>query len=110
MESKLPFRNEVEKEMGIIEEEETSEEDNSSKGELDIDLVMAKPKTAKESSNALSNHQATYESGEITDIKSDLKINKLDVNQAISGNNKLAQDSSSLRKSFKEEETKNIKQ
>ena len=107
MESKLPFRNEVEKDMGIIEEEETSEEDNSSKEEIDVDLVMVKPKTiTRDSSKALPNNQATYESGEITDIKSDSKLNKLDVNMNTSGNNKYALDSSSLRKSFREEETK----
>mmetsp|Transcript_12312 Transcript_12312/g.14056 ORF Transcript_12312/g.14056 Transcript_12312/m.14056 type:complete len:311 (+) Transcript_12312:14-946(+) len=107
MESKLPFRNEVEKDMGIIEEE-GSDDANSSKEDLDVDLVMVKPKPqSKDTPKHTGSNQATYESGEITDIKAEGKAAALKERTLnSSSSNKYLPDLSGQKKDFREEETK----
>ena len=67
MDTKFPFKNEVEKDMDIIEEE-TSDEDNSSKdstsGEQAAKTLKQEIAIKEETKN-----QATYETGEINEIK-----------------------------------------
>lgn len=67
MDTKFPFKNEVEKDMDIIEEE-TSDEDNSSKDSRNGESAAKTPKQEITIKEEIKN-QATYETGEINEIK-----------------------------------------
>jgi hypothetical protein len=68
METKFPFKNEVEKEMGIIEEE-TSDEDNSSKDGADSEKNHKGSITDKKISSNKANNNSNFKTGELTEIK-----------------------------------------
>lgn len=85
MDSKFPFKNEVEKEMGIIEEE-TSDEDNSSKDGNEPESQQKQLNKIPNSSADLPSNQGNYETGEINEMKT--KENTPTIKKDYCGQNK----------------------
>lgn len=69
MENKFTMQNEVEEKMEVIQEE-ISDEDTSSKEENDSDKKVKTPCRVTNLPKRFKNNEASYETGEISDIKS----------------------------------------